>query len=41
MENIENNPNEGPGFLGGFGFIIIIVLGVIAVLVGAKLMFNL
>lgn len=41
MENTENNPNEKSGFMGGFGFIIVIVAGVIAVLVAAKLIFSL
>lgn len=40
MEDKGKMP-ENSGFMGGWGFIILIVVGVIAALVGAKLLFNL
>lgn len=40
MENKEKT-SENSGFLQGWGLITLIVVGVIALLVAAKLMFNL
>lgn len=40
MEDKEKTP-ENAGFMQGWGLIILIVVGVIAVLIGAKLIFNL
>jgi len=40
METTENNPGEKPNFTHGSGFIILIVVGVIALLTGLKFLIG-
>lgn len=40
MENTEKKPDEKPGFMGGFGFLIVIIGGVILLLVALKLLIG-
>ena len=41
MENKENGSEEKKGFMQGGGFILFIILGTIAVLIGIKVVFGL
>ena len=40
MDNKDKNSEQKPGFIGGFGFIIVVILGVSGLLLAIKLIIG-